>query len=112
MAAAYADFVGDNTKLWSMLLEPSLASHKDLPAWYHETINRTIASVDHLLRRLIADRKQPRRAVAALWATSEGHCMLTTPGMLSIVSDTGPHALVRLLVSRFLDSLQSKALKT
>lgn len=108
MADAYVDFVTENPGMWSMLFEHSSGSGRELPAWYQETINRTVATVDHVLRPLIPDRKERRRAVAVLWATLEGTASLTASGKLSIVSDTGPRDLVRLLVSRFLGSFQSE----
>jgi hypothetical protein len=32
-----------------MLLDHSLGSDKDLPVWYQEAIDPTVAAVDHLL---------------------------------------------------------------
>jgi AcrR family transcriptional regulator len=75
MAEVYVDFVGDNPKLWSMLLEHSLGSDKDLPVWYQETINRTVSTVDHLLRPLIANRKERRRACCSPVGDIGGHCL-------------------------------------
>jgi len=106
MADAYVDFVTDNPKLWSMLLEHTLGSGRELPDWYQETLNRTVATVDHLLRPLIADPIERRRAVAVMWATLEGTASLTASGKLSIVDPSGPHELVRLLIARFVGSFQ------
>jgi AcrR family transcriptional regulator len=108
VADAYVDFVHDNPKRWSMLIEHSLASDKALPIWYQETLDQTVATVDQLLQPMIPDRKQRRRVVAVLWAALEGVASLTASGKLSIVDDDGPHALVRLLVARFLGSFQSE----
>jgi AcrR family transcriptional regulator len=107
VADAYVDFVGDNPRRWSMLIEHSLASNKVLPGWYQETLDQTVATVDELLRSMILDRTERRRVVAVLWATLEGVASLAASGKLSIVNDDGPHVLVRLLVSRFLGSFQS-----
>ena len=104
MADAYVDFVTDNPRLWSMLLEYTLGSERALPEWYQQTLNRTVATVDHLLLPLIADRSERRRAVAVLWATLEGTASLTASGKLEIVDDSGPHEVVELLITRFIGS--------
>jgi AcrR family transcriptional regulator len=108
VAEAYVDFVRDHPKQWSMLMEHSLASDKELPGWYREILDQTIATVDRLLQPMIPDRKQRRRIVTVLWATLEGIASLTASGKLSIVNDDdSPHELLRLLISRFLGSSQA-----
>jgi AcrR family transcriptional regulator len=107
VADAYVDFVGDNPRRWSMLIEHSLASDKVLPGWYRETLDQTVATVDELLGPMIPNRGERRRAVAVLWATLEGVASLTASGKLSIVNDEGPHVIVRFLISRFLTTFQS-----
>lgn len=104
MAEAYVDFVTDNPRRWSMVLEHTLGSGRALPEWYRQAINRTVAAVDVLLQPLIADRGERRRAVAVLWAALEGTASLTASGKLEIVDDSGPHALVKLLITRFVGS--------
>jgi AcrR family transcriptional regulator len=106
VAEAYVDFVHTNPKRWSMLFEYSLASDQELPGWYRETLDQTVATVDQLLQPMIPARKERQRAVAVLWAALEGVASLTASGKLSIVDDDDPHELVRLLVSRFLGSFQ------
>jgi AcrR family transcriptional regulator len=106
VAEAYVDFVRDRPRRWSMLMEHSLASDKELPGWYRETLDQTVATVDQLLRPMISGRKERQRVVAVLWAALEGVASLTASGKLSIVNDDDPHVLVRLLVSRFLASFQ------
>lgn len=109
MADAYVDFVTDTPRLWSMVLEYTLASDRALPDSYRDTINQTVAAVDHLLEPLIADPGERRRAVAVLWATLEGTASLTASGRLGIVDDSGPHELVRLLIARFVGSFVNDA---
>jgi len=106
VAEAYVDFVRDNPKRWSMLMEHSLRSDKELPDWYQNTLDQTIDVVNQLLRPMIPDRKERQRVVAILWATLEGFASLTASGKLSIVSHDVPHLLVSLLISRFLGSFQ------
>jgi AcrR family transcriptional regulator len=106
VAEAYVDFVRDHPRRWSMLMEHSLASGKELPGWYRTALDETVATVDQLLRPMIPVRKERQRAVAVLWAALEGVASLTASGKLSIVNDDDPHVLVRLLVSRFLGSSQ------
>jgi AcrR family transcriptional regulator len=108
VAEAYVDFVRANPKRWSMLFEYSLASGKDLPGWYRETLDQTVATVDQLLRPMIPARNERQRVVAVLWAALEGVASLAASGKLSVVNDDDPHVLVRLLVSRFLGSFQSE----
>lgn len=110
MADAYVDFVNDSPRLWSMQLEHHLPSDRELPDWYRATINQTVATVDQVLQPLIADPHERRRAVAVLWATLEGTASLTASGKLSIVDDSGPHELVRLLIARFIGSFLPGAL--
>jgi AcrR family transcriptional regulator len=107
VAEAYVDFVRAHPRRWSMLMEHSLASGKELPGWYRATLDDTVAAVDPLLRPMIPARKERQRAVAVLWAALEGVASLAASGKLSIVNDDDPHVLVRLLVSRFLGSFQS-----
>jgi AcrR family transcriptional regulator len=107
-AKAYVDFVRANPRRWSMLIEYSLATDKELPAWYHKTLDETIGTVDQLLRPLIAGRRDRQRAVTILWAALEGIASLTATGKLSLVSDEDPHVLVKLLISRFLGTYQSE----
>jgi AcrR family transcriptional regulator len=106
VAEAYVDFVRDRPRRWSMLMEHSLAPGKEPPAWYRETLDRTVATVDPLLRPMIPARKERQRVVAVLWAALEGVASLAASGKLSIVNDDDPQVLVRLLVSRFLGSFQ------
>lgn len=108
VAKAYVDFVRANPKRWSMLIEYSLATDKELPAWYHATLDQTIGIVDQLLRPMISGRKDRQRAAAILWASLEGIASLTASDKLSLVDDEDPQVLVRLLVSRFLGTYQSE----
>ncbi|MEW6436201.1 MAG: WHG domain-containing protein [Pseudomonadota bacterium] len=107
-AKAYVDFVRANPRRWSMLIEYTLATDKELPPWYHKTLDETIGTVDQLLRPLIAGRRDRQRAVTILWAALEGIASLTATGKLSLVSDEDPHVLVKLLISRFLGTYQSE----
>jgi len=107
-AKAYVDFVRAHPRRWSMLIEYSLATDKELPAWYHKTLDETIGTVDQLLRPLIAGRRDRQRAVTVLWAALEGIASLTASGKLSLVNDEDPHVLVKLLISRFLGTYQSE----
>jgi AcrR family transcriptional regulator len=109
MAEAYVNFVRDHPKRWSMLTGHSLASDKELPPWYREALDQTIATVDQLLQPMLPDRKERQRVVAVLWATLEGVASLTASGKLWVVNEDDPHVLVRLLISRFLGSFQSEA---
>jgi AcrR family transcriptional regulator len=108
VAGAYIDFVRANPKRWSMLFEYSLASGRELPGWYRETLDQTVAVVDQFLRPMIPARKERQRVVAVLWAALEGIASLTASGKLSIVDDDDPHELVQLLISRFLGSFQAE----
>jgi AcrR family transcriptional regulator len=107
VAEAYIDFVHQHPKRWSMLIEYSIGTDKLLPAWYRETLDQAVGTVEQLLRPLIASRKDRHRAVAILWATLQGVSTLTASGKLTLVDDDDPHALVELLVSRFLGTYQA-----
>jgi AcrR family transcriptional regulator len=106
MACAYIDFVRARPKHWSMLIEYSIGTDKALPGWYQDSLDETVGTVEQLLRPLIAGRKDRQRAVAILWATLQGVATLTASGKLSLVDDDDPHALVELLISRFLGTYQ------
>lgn len=107
VAKAYIDFVRANPKRWSMLIEYSLATDKELPSWYHQTLDQTLTTVDRLLQPIIPARKERQRAVAVLWAVLEGTASLAASGKLSLVSDEDPHVLVRHMIARFLGTYQS-----
>lgn len=111
VAKAYVDFVRANPKRWSMLLEYSLATDKELPAWYHHTLDQTIDTVDQLLRPMISVREDRRRAVAVLWATLEGVASLTASGKLSLIDGADPQVLIDLLIARFLGTYQSQEIR-
>lgn len=106
MGEAYVDFVHNHPKRWSMLMEYSRALDREVPAWYQETIDQAVATVDPLLQPMIPRRKERQRVVAVLWAALEGVAALAASGKLSIVADDDPHVLVRLLISRFLGSFR------
>lgn len=108
VAKAYIDFVRANPKRWSMLIEYSLATDKELPGWYHRTLDETLATVDHLLQPIIPARRERQRAVAILWATLEGTASLAASAKLSLVSDEDPHVLVHHMITRFLGTYQSE----
>jgi AcrR family transcriptional regulator len=108
VAEAYIDFVRAHPKLWSTLIEYSIGSDRELPAWYRDTLEQTVGTVEQLLRPLIASRRDRQRAVAILWATLQGVSTLTASGKLTLVNDDEPHALVELLISRFLGTYQAE----
>jgi AcrR family transcriptional regulator len=109
-AKAYVDFVRANPKRWSMLIEYSLATDKELPTWYRDTLDQTIGTVDELLRPIIAGRRDRQRVVTVLWAALEGLASLTSSGKLFLVNDDDPYVLVKLLISRFLGTYQSEGI--
>ncbi len=107
VADAYVTFVLDNAKSWSVIIEHSLASDKDLPDWYQEELDKTIGLVDRVLKPIISDKRERRRSVATLWASLQGLASLASSGKLSMVDQDDPHDLARLLISRFFGLSQS-----
>jgi AcrR family transcriptional regulator len=106
-ATAYIDYVLANPKRWSMLIEYSLGSDKQLPRWYRTSLDATIGTVDSLLQPLISARRERQRAVTILWAALEGLSSLSASDKLSLVSDEDPRVLVKLLISQFLAQYQT-----
>jgi hypothetical protein len=109
MAGAYIDFVQGHSRRWSMVIEYSHASDKPLPGWYDRRIEETAGTVEEVLRPMIPRARERQRVVAVLWAALEGFASLTASRKLSHVVGDDPHALVKLLLLRFLGTFEPGA---
>ena len=98
----YLDFVMRQPRLWGLIMEHVLPKGSAFPDWYEEALAEAMRLVDEVLKPLIADQDERRRAVATLWAALHGRASLATSGKLAAVDRDDPHRMADLLIRRFL----------
>ena len=81
----------------------------DFPDWYEKALAATTSVVDEVLKPLVADEDERRRAVATLWASLHGLASLSSSGKLAVVDRDDPRAMAHLLIRRFLGGAASPA---
>ena len=102
VADGYLDFVARQPRLWGVILEHVLPPGSDFPDWYEKALAATTNVVDEVLKPLVADEDERRRAVATLWASLHGLASLSSSGKLAVVDRDDPRAMAHLLIRRFL----------
>jgi AcrR family transcriptional regulator len=78
---AYLDFVSDNARLWSVLVERP--PPKNAPQWYAEPRAQLLTLVEDALAPFFADEKSRRKAALALWSSLQGVAALSAGGNLA-----------------------------
>ena len=109
VADGYLDFVARQPRLWGVILEHVLPPGSDFPDWYETALAATTNVVDEVLKPLVADEDERRRAVATLWASLHGLASLSSSGKLAVVDRDDPRAMAHLLIRRFLGGAASPA---
>ena len=102
VANGYLEFVMRQPRLWDLIIEHALPKGSAFPDWYEEALAEATRLVDEVLKPLIADKDERRRAVATLWAALHGLASLATSGKLAVVDRDDPHRMADLLIRRFL----------
>jgi AcrR family transcriptional regulator len=103
VADGYLDFVTRQPRLWGLILEHALPQGSAFPDWYEKALAATTNLVDEVLKPLVANEDERRRAVATLWASLHGLASLSTSGKLAMVDTDDPRAMAHLLIRRFLE---------
>ena len=102
LSDAYLDFVWDNARLWSVIIEHSFSEELPMPDWYAVELGQTLGVVDEAIKPLIPEAKEREQAVVTLWAALHGLASLPVSGKLTAFSEEGKRQMARRLVARFL----------
>jgi AcrR family transcriptional regulator len=103
LADGYMDFIAQNARLWTSVLERVPAAGAPVPEWYEAPRNRLIETVSAAIAPLYPNAKARRRAVVALWAALQGVASLAIGGNLAFAADEiDPRDIARSIVLRYL----------
>ena len=111
LANAYLDFVGENPRLWRMVLdEEGTASGTERPAEVGHVLAELVGMVEAALGDTVPDLAARRGCVATLWASLQGIASLHASGKLSVVGGGfDPHDMAWTLVTAFMKGVTTKA---
>ncbi|MGD9783073.1 MAG: TetR/AcrR family transcriptional regulator [Hyphomicrobiaceae bacterium] len=107
LAEAYLRFTHTNPRLWNLLFEHHLPDGMDVPADYRDKLDGLLGRIEAALRPLHrgGDDAALKRRARVLWSGVHGITSLSTADKLSSITTDAASALVKDLVTTYLDGM-------
>ena len=108
LAECYIDFVTENPKLWTAVVEHNLPSGQDIPQWYMEKIGKLLGLAEAALAPLYSSSQSEKRFLDArvLWSGLYGIASLARAHQIS--PKLTPQDLVEALIRNYLAGLRAQ----
>jgi AcrR family transcriptional regulator len=108
LANRYMDFVTENPRLWTAVVEHNLPNRKETPKWYREKIGTLLGLVEVALSPLYSPARSDDRAHDArvLWGSLYGIASLASADKLA--PNITPQQLALSLISNYVTGLRAR----
>lgn len=108
MAELYLSFARENTNLWLMVFNHTMADGQAVPEWYRQTITGIFDPLESMLSPLFSEGHDKERMLCArtLWSAVHGICFMEQTNKTPLITSDSATDMAFYLIENFIGGLK------